>query len=458
MEPAGSARGTKRPLGGTDQPAANRPFYDREADNDDVDVEVTTGEGVTVKCVLPPHETVLQVKQEVERKEGIKPRDARLFVNDGSCEEALEDSETLRRLRQAKGAKVEMSLLVDQADAQAVIPELTAEEGVAFLHLSSPQGVAFLPSHPDWLITTEFYGHCVAIRAISTGVLVCKFGEEGNGGVGQFSSPYGVAVTSNSAFVLAVDHGNHRVHVLRLVVTEDGGSARMEFVCFIGSTPEDGGSARMKFGSGEGQRDGELFYPHDIALLPGEGGQETVLVTELFNHCVSQFALDGTFIRIFAGAAKGEGNGEFCKPNGITVLVATSEVAVVDQFNHRVQIFDSEGNYKRQFGSAVTNFYCPEDGQLDAPSGITSDAHGNMLVLDWSDRLQVFSPEGKHLCTRHDLGLHKHHVEDEEDEDAEDAEEELEIDSDKGIAWSDSAGGVAVANGKGDDVLVFRIR
>ena len=77
------------------------------------------------------------------------------------------------------------------------------------------------------------------------------------------------------------------------------------------------------------------------------------------------------------------------------------EVAIADMHTHRVQIFDSEGNYKREFGSEGKE----TDGQLYKPNGITSDAHGNLLVLDDTNRLQVFSPECKHLCTRSDLGI-----------------------------------------------------
>jgi hypothetical protein len=74
-------------------------------------------------------------------------------------------------------------------------------------------------------------------------------------------------------------------------------------------------------------------------------------------------------------------------------------VAVADYDNHRVQIFDTEGNYKRQFGT--------EGGQLFYSKDLTSDAHGNLLVVDWTNRLQqVFDPEGKHLCIRSNLGLH----------------------------------------------------
>jgi DNA-binding beta-propeller fold protein YncE len=103
-------------------------------------------------------------------------------------------------------------------------------------------------------------------------------------------------------------------------------------------------------------------------------------------------------------------------------------VAVADHGNHRVQIFDSEGKYKRQFGTEGK-----EDGQFYTPSGLASDAHGNLLVVDSTNRLQVFDPEGKHLCIRSDLGL-----------------DDLE----KGIAWS-TGGEIAVANGWANKALVW---
>jgi hypothetical protein len=55
-------------------------------------------------------------------------------------------------------------------------------------------------------------------------------------------------------------------------------------------------------------------------------------------------------------------------------------------------------------------------------------------VVDLTNRLQVFSPEGKHLCTRSDLGLHEA--------------------SYKGIAWS-AGGEIAVANGEASNLLVW---
>jgi DNA-binding beta-propeller fold protein YncE len=202
------------------------------------------------------------------------------------------------------------------------------------------------------------------------------------------------------------------------VVGADGIIAHLEFVCSLGS--------------GKGSAEGQLDGPAGVFLLQSNGRQqETVLVTEPTNRRVSQFALDGTFVSIFAGTGeKGSGDGEFHYPQGITVLGSSGEVAVADCGNHRVQIFDSEGNYKRQFGTKGKEV----DGQLYFPAGLASDTHGNLLVVDNTNRLQVFDPEGKHLCTRSDLGL--------------------QDDSDKGIAWS-AGGEIAVANGYAKKVLVW---
>jgi hypothetical protein len=386
---------------------------------------VTTGEGVTVKLQLAPTATVLMVKQEVESELGIRPREAIVFSGNKAHSEKLQDEVTLDRLLVGEEAKLELLLLVEQADAQQVVPELTAEPSMVLgdgtagngdMQLNCPDDAAFITAHPDWLVTTEQAGNRIKISNIRTGALVCKFGSRGSGEENT-AFPIGVAVTSDSSFVIVADCLNNRVQVLRLVVGADGISAHLEFV--------------RSLGNGKGGVEGKLRHPSDLALLQSNGGQqETVLVGEGDNHRVSQFALDGTFVGIFAGTGKeGSGDGEFNYPLGITVLGSSGEVAVADRGNHRVQIFDSEGKYKRQFGTEGE-----EDGQFDMPTGLASDAHGNLLVVDFTNRLQVFDPEGKHLCTRSDLGLHDN--------------------STKGIAWS-AGGEIAVADGTAHIVRVW---
>jgi DNA-binding beta-propeller fold protein YncE len=418
MEGAGCHdRGTKR----------TREQRDDTKDDDttNIHLEVATGEGMTVKLQLPPTATVLMVKQEVESELGIRPREAIIFSGTKAHTDKLQDEETLDRLLVGEEAKLELLLLVEQADAQQVVPELAVEpslvlgygtRGSGDMQLNYPIGVAFIAAHPDWLVTAEQSGCRIKISNIRTGALVCKFGECGTG-EGQLSCPSGVAVTSDSSFVIVAEYRNHRVQVLRLVVGADGISAHLEFV--------------RSLGSGRGGAKGKLNFPYAVALLQSNGEQqETVLVTEVNNQRVSQFALDGTFVGIFAGTGEGgSGDGEFDSPQGITVLGSSGEVAVVDHNNDRVQIFDSEGNYKRQFGTEGKE----ADDQLFCPFDLASDAHGNLIVVDRTNRLQVFDPEGKHLCTRSDLGLHG---------------------GLKGIAWS-TGGEIAVAVGGAYKVRVW---
>ena len=49
-----------------------------------------------------------------------------------------------------------------------------------------PRGAAWVPSHADWLITTEFGNDRLKITDVRTGQLVCKFGQQGEGD-GQFN-------------------------------------------------------------------------------------------------------------------------------------------------------------------------------------------------------------------------------------------------------------------------------
>jgi tripartite motif-containing protein 2/3 len=413
----------------------NRQQYDTNADADDVQVEVTSGEGFTLKLKLPPSSTVLAVKQAFEHAHGIAPRDACVFAHDDSHPGALGDGETLGSLRGEKGALVQMSLLVEKADAQQVVPDLAPKADVVLgdghrgdgdEQFNYPLGAVFVPAYPDWLVTIEMSVRRIKITNIQTSAVICKFGE-GGGGEGQFHNPQGVTVTSDSSLVVVADTGNHRVQILRLIVGADRATAHLEFVRIIGNRAE-------------------LHVPRCLTLLPGreQYAEQTVLVSDTARHSVVQYALDGTFVGIFVGPSKGkdgdsdkegggegeeykggDGDGEFNRPRGITVLTPSSEVAFADEANNRIQIFDRDGKYKRQFGSYCSN-EALVDGQFYGPSAIASDAHGNLLVTDlYTNRLQVFSPEGKHLCTRGDL--------------------DLSPGCTKAVAWS-PAGDVAIAN------------
>jgi len=83
----------------------------------------------------------------------------------------------------------------------------------------------------------------------------------------------------------------------------------------------------------------------------------------------------------------GSGDGQFGYPAAIAV-VADGSVFVSDRENHRIQKFDSAGNFLIKwgvFGSGAGQFYYP--------SGVATEFHGYVYVADiYNHRIQKFTP------------------------------------------------------------------
>lgn len=73
---------------------------------------------------------------------------------------------------------------------------------------------------------------------------------------------------------------------------------------------------------------------------------------------------------------EGSADGKFINPWGVAVN-DRDEIAVTDCWNHRVQIFSSDGKYLRSFGQEGN-----KPGELKYPKGITFQ--GNRQLSDYS--------------------------------------------------------------------------
>ncbi len=84
----------------------------------------------------------------------------------------------------------------------------------------------------------------------------------------------------------------------------------------------------------------------------------------------------------------GEADGQFDGQNDVDFY--NGKVYVADYANHRIQIFDPEGNFITKFGEGGEG-----DGQFHKASAMSIDSEGNIYVADqFNYRVQKFTNDG----------------------------------------------------------------
>lgn len=87
---------------------------------------------------------------------------------------------------------------------------------------------------------------------------------------------------------------------------------------------------------------------------------------------------------------RGSEAGKFTWPRGIC-CGPDNVIAVADSSNHRVQVFDANGNHRFEFGT-----YGNADGEFDCLAGIAINRIGQFIIADrYNHRIQVFDPAGE---------------------------------------------------------------
>lgn len=129
---------------------------------------------------------------------------------------------------------------------------------------------------------------------------------------------------------------------------------------------------------------------------------DNVYIADASSNRIQKFSSDGTFLAAWGAnggdGSSGTGNGEFNQPRSIAIDTS-GNIYVTDQFNHRVQKFDSDGTFLAKWGANGGDGTAGSgNGEFDGPSGITTDSDGNVYVSDTAYRVQKFDSNGTYLA------------------------------------------------------------
>jgi DNA-binding beta-propeller fold protein YncE len=212
-------------------------------------------------------------------------------------------------------------------------------------------------------------------------------GDSAGSAPGCFRRPHGVAVAPDG-YVYVADTRNNRVQRFSsdgqlLAVSSSAGVGEGQLNRSIGLDvgPRgniyvcDTGNDRMQKFSGNGSfvtawkiEDGKQRHALVDCCVDREG---FVYVADAVNDHVHKFTGDGVYV--LSIGERGSGDGEFLTPHAPGVS-PDGVLYVSDEFDHRIQIFNSNGTFLGAFGSGPGEFY--------APMGVAADGSGNIYVAD----------------------------------------------------------------------------
>ncbi len=176
-------------------------------------------------------------------------------------------------------------------------------------------------------------------------------------GEGLFTTPHGLWITPDDRVFLA-DCGDHTVRIC----TTDG-----QVLQTLGTAGQPGPS-------------GIPFNQPTWAKQSPSG--ETYVSDGYGQYRVHRFASDGTLLKSWG--EQGDGPGQFALPHSV-VVDRRGRVLVADRENHRVQIFDGDGEFLDQWTDLLQ------------PMDLFIDADDTVYVAEAQQRISAYSLDGEPL-------------------------------------------------------------
>lgn len=129
-----------------------------------------------------------------------------------------------------------------------------------------------------------------------------------------------------------------------------------------------------------------------IGGIAVDKNRKRVFVTDYTGHKLVAYDFDGN--QLFTTGKRGNENGEFNFPTGLTVN-HKGEIIVADSMNARIQVFTADGTFSRAFGRRGDG-----SGDLQILKGIAVDSDDNIYATDSrANKVVIFNSQGDYLLT-----------------------------------------------------------
>jgi len=143
-----------------------------------------------------------------------------------------------------------------------------------------------------------------------------------------------------------------------------------------------------------------IELPPSIALIGGIAVDraDNLLIADVDADIIYQIDPSGHLLMKFGGHGSGDGQFKFWNTDktangGYIAVDDQGNIFVADTENHRIQKFNSKGEYLTQWGKQGK-----ADGELSEPYGIAVDSQGNVYVSELTTkRIQKFDNNGKFM-------------------------------------------------------------
>ena len=128
-----------------------------------------------------------------------------------------------------------------------------------------------------------------------------------------------------------------------------------------------------------------------LALAVAVTEDNEIIVADTNNHRIQVFDKEGNFK--FQFGEVGKRDGQLLYPNRVAVVAVSGDIVVTERSpTHQVQIFTKYGHFVRKFGADI----------LQHPRGVTTDCYGRIIVvsrvINFSDFMSSHFRLSARLC------------------------------------------------------------